>query len=241
MKLAAIPLHLIDRPSEAFRAVIERPKSWLLAAALLAVSMLVLLTLTAPYNIELANELAERQVQKMMADMSAEQADALREQMAARPQVTTATYVLSGGLAALAMMALGWVARGAVGHFSSMAFGGVSTWAPTFAVGVWSMLPFFFRDLIQAAWTLINGQAVAHQGLSFLVASGDALADTTNIAYLALAQIDLFAVWHIVLFGLGLAVATKLGKARGIVLAAVIWVVFNGLRLAPTLLFSGLM
>jgi hypothetical protein len=49
MKLAAIPLHLIDRPSEAFRAVIERPKSWLLAAALLAVSMLVLLTLTAPY------------------------------------------------------------------------------------------------------------------------------------------------------------------------------------------------
>lgn len=240
MKLAAVPLHLVASPTRAFQEIISRPRSWLLGAALLAVSMFALLALAAPYSIEMANDLAAQQIERMTANMSADQAAAIREQAATGGQVTMVTYLLGGGLAALAMMALGWVARGAVSHFSSMALGGESAWAPTFAVGVWSMIPFFFRDLVQIFWVLINGQSIAHQGLSFLVATGDVLADSTNMLYVALAQIDLFTLWHIALLGIGLAVATKVGRTKGFVLAALIWLVFTGLRLLPTLLATSL-
>lgn len=240
MKLAAIPLHIVDRPTEAFRAVVERPKSWLLAAALLIASTLVLLAVAAPYNIALTNQLADEQIARITANMDADQAAQVREQAAQQGGVTMTTYLLSGSLGAILVMGIGWVARGAVAHFSSMAAGGVSTWAPTFAVSVWSMIPFFFRDLLQTVWTLINGQAIAHQGLSFLVAGSDILANSTNMAYLALSKFDLFALWHVVVFGLALAVATRLSRTKGIVLAAVIWVVFTGLSLLPTLLSTAL-
>ena len=240
MKLGAILLHIVDNPYNAFRAVLARPKSWLLVAALLVASTVMLLAVSAPYGIEIANRMTDQQIERITANMDADQAAAIREQAAQRGGITTATYLLSGGVSAILMMGLGWVARGAVAHFSSMALGGVSTWATTFAVGVWSMLPFFVRDLIQAAWALINGQSVAHQGLSFLVTSGDLLTDSTNIAYLALAQLDLFVLWHIFLFGIALAVATKVSRTKGFVLAAVIWVVFAALRLLPTVVSMAL-
>jgi len=230
MSVAGALLKTIDRPREAMAEVAQRPRSWWLPAILLVISMSVVAWFSAPYHIELASERSVQIIERLTANMPEEQARLVRE--SAR-EMSLTTYMASAVGAGLAVAGLGWVARGAVVHFSSMAAGGSSTWGPTFAACVWSMLPFFVRDLVQTAYVLMYGRVVEHQGLAFLVASGDLLQDSGNTLYSVMANLDPFALWHIVLLATAIGVATKISRAKAFVLAVVVWGVFLGLKLLP--------
>lgn len=221
---------MIDRPREAMQYIASRPRAWLLAAVLLVASLVLLTAISAPQQIALATERSQAMIEQMVANMSAEQAQLVRE----RAQAFTPTqfWLSTLGIGTL-LMALGWILRGAILHFSSMALGGVSDWGPTFAVSVWSMLPFFVRDIVQAVYIGTSRQLIEHQGLAFLVTSGNWMQDSRNLVYAALANLDLFALWHIVLLGIGVMVATKVSRIKGLVLAFVVWALFLGLKLIP--------
>jgi len=238
MNLAAVTIGMVDRPGQAMAEAAKRPRAWFLPAVLLLVSMVVLLAVSAPYQIKLANERSAQMIEQIAANMSEEQAQMVRQ--SARP-VTPATYWLSGLGAGLLIAALGWVLRGTVVHFSSMAAGGTSVWGPTFAVCLWSMLPFFVRDLVQTIYILISKQIIEHQGLAFLVASGDMLKDGRNLSYALLGNVDPFALWHIVLLGIAIGAATKLSKGKATFMALVIWLVFLAVKLVPVLLGRAVM
>lgn len=238
MNLFAITLGMIDRPTQAMKAVLEKPRSWLIPAILIALTTVALLAVSQPYAMKLADETQAQMVERITAQMSAEQAQQVRANV--KP-MTAQTYWLSGLAGALLIAGLGWVARGAVAHFSSMAMGGQSVWGPTFAVGVWSMIPYVVRAVVQLVYVAINKGVMQHNGLSFLVASGDMLANTRNWQYLALAQVDPFVLWHIILFGIGLAAATKISRGKATFLAFVIWLVFAALQIAPAMLSMALM
>jgi hypothetical protein len=223
-------LATIDRPREAMQHVAAQPRSWLLAAILLMASLILLTAVSAPQQITQANERTQAVVEQMKATLSEEQARALEgRDMSMTPGRFWLTAV---GLGVL-LMVLGWLLRGAVLHFSSMALGGLSGWGSTFAVGVWSMLPFFVRDIVQAIYITTSKQLIEHQGIAFLVSSGNWLQDSRNLAYAALSNVDLFALWHIILLGIGVSVATKVSRTKGLVLAVIVWAVFLGLKLIP--------
>lgn len=230
MSLAGALLKTIDRPREAMAEVAQRARSWWLPAILLVISMSVLAWFSAPYQIELANERSAQIIERVTANMPEDQARLARE--SAR-EMSLPTYMAGAVGAGLAVAALGWVARGALVHFSSMAAGGTSTWGATFATCVWSMLPFFVRDLVQTAYVLMYGRVVEHQGLAFLVASGDLLEDSLNTLYSLMANVDPFALWHIVLLAVAIAVATKISRGKAFVMAVVVWGLFLGLKLLP--------
>ena len=214
-----------------------RPRSWLLAAILLVMGLVALTAVSAPQQIALANERSQAMIEQLTANMSAEQAQMVRERA---QTVTPRQFWLSTlGIGTL-VIALGWVLRAAILHFSSMALGGASEWGATFAVSVWSMLPFFVRDIVQAVYVGTAGQLIEHQGLSFLVSSGNWMEDSRNLVYAALSNVDLFALWHIVLLGIGVAVATKVSRSKGFVLAVIVWAVFAGLKLIPVILSRAL-
>jgi len=238
MNLVTITTGMIDRPGQAMAEAATRPRAWFLPAVLLVLSMVVLLGVLAPYQIKLANERSAQVIEQLAANMSEEQARMIREN--ARP-ITPTTYWLSGLGVGLAVAALGWVLRGTVVHFSSMAAGGTSVWGPTFAVCLWSMLPFFVRDLVQATYTLVSKQLIEHQGLSFLVASGDVLKDGRSLSYALLGNVDPFALWHIILLGLGISAATKLSKGKATFMALIVWLVFLAVKLVPVLLGRAVM
>lgn len=238
MNLAAITIGMVDRPGQAMAEAAKRPRAWFVPAVLLVLSMVLLLAVSAPEQIKLANERSAQMIERLTANMSEEQARLVREN--ARP-ITPMTYWLSGLGMGLVMAALGWVLRGAIVHFSSMAAGGTSVWGPTFAVCLWSMLPFFVRDLVQAAYILVSKQLIEYQGLSFLVASGDVLKDSRNLMYALLGNVDPFALWHIVLLGIGISAATKLGKGKATFMALVVWLVFLVLKLVPVFLGRAVM
>lgn len=233
MNLLRIAAGMIDRPTEAMAEAVKRPRAWWLPAVLLVVSMVVLLAVSAPQQIKLANEQSAQMIERVASGMSEEQARTVRASV--RP-ITPATYWLSGLGMGLVTAALGWVLRGTIIHFSSMAAGGTSAWGSTFAAAVWSMMPFFVRDLVQSAYTLVSQQLIEHQGLSFLVASGDSLRDGRNLTYALLGNVDLFTVWHIVLLGIAIGVATKLTKGKAVTMAIVVWLAFLAMKLVPVLI-----
>ncbi|MBN1402575.1 MAG: YIP1 family protein [Anaerolineae bacterium] len=229
---------MIDRPGQAMADVAEHPRWWFVAAVLLIISMGVLLWVSAPYQIELANERSAEMIERVTANMSEEQAQAVR---ASARETTLTTYLAAGGGMGLATMALGWVLRAAIIHFSSAALGGTSAWGPTYAVSVWSMLPFFVRDIVQIVYVLLQKGVLQQAGLAFLVASGDWFKDSRSIVYNLLSNTDPFVLWHLLVVAVGIAVAIKVSRVKGAVLGLFMWVLFLGLKLIPVLVSSAVM
>lgn len=241
MTLPGLLVAWIDRPAQAMREAAARPRAWWLPALLLVASLALLVVISAPYQVEIANERTFQMMDRLTARMSEEQALLVRQSAS---EMTLPRYMLTALIPGVLLMALGWVMRGVVLHFSSMALGGTSVWGPTFAVGVWSTLPFAVRNLLQTAYIWFTKQVIEHEGISFLVASGDWLKDSSNLLYAALGSLDSFVLWHIPLLTVAIAAATKLSAGKAFVLALAIWAIFSAVRLVPMMLtasFSGML
>lgn len=230
MHLGAIAIALIDRPAEAMRAAAARPRSWWLPALLLIIGLATYAMVTADTQISLANERSAQMLERIASSMSEEQARMVRE--SARP-LERSTFLLSTLGGGVATMAMGWLARGALVHFGSIALGGVSTWGAAFACALWSMVPYLIRDLLMTALYVVQGRVTEQMGLSFLVSSGDWLRDSRSISYALLSNVDPFMVWHLVLLALAIIAATRLGKMRAAVLAVAIWAIIAAIKLVP--------
>ena len=233
MSTAAILLRIIDRPRKAMDVVVERPRSWWLAAVLVVLSTLVLSWASAPLRAELAVERSEKMLERFAAQLPEERLQVVRERLQEQPPLRTA---LTSAAVAVVLGGIGWLVRGGLSHFCGMAIGGVSAWLPTFAVGVWSLLPFVVRDLVQSAFVLWNGELIEHTGVSVLVATGDWATDARNPLYLVLSQVDPFVLWHLIVLGAGIAAATKLSPAKAAFLALLVWALMAAVKVGVSLL-----
>ena len=209
----------------------KEARSWWLPALLLIVAATLAIWIAAPYQVEVTNRRSLQMIERLADRLPEEQVAAMRDSV--RP-ITLGTYLVTGIGGAVVIMALGWLARAVIIHLSSLAAGNTGTWGATFAVTIWSMIPLAMRDLVQAVYVGVYRQMIEHQGISFLVASGDWMRDGQNLLYITLSRIDPFVIWHTVLLGLGIAMLTQTGRAKGILWAAVLWALFTALNLIPT-------
>lgn len=229
MKALHIALKMIDRPGEAFAEVAERPRSWWLPAGVIFASLVALAWVAAPYQVALANERLGETLARLSATLSEEQMALVR----ARSTMTVPRYLLSAIGLGGGSLVIGWLLRAGILHVSALALGYQGPWGKVFAAIVWSALPFFVRNALQAILIFAHRQIIAHEGLSFLVASGDWLADSRNLGYAFLAQVDPFVVWHLVLLTVGLAAVTGLTRRKTGLMALLVWLLFVALKLVP--------
>jgi hypothetical protein len=131
---------------------------------------------------------------------------------------------------------LSWLLIAFLGHFLGILFRGTGKFVSTFAVGVWTTIPFFFRDLTQLIFQLSTTRTIVYQGLSFWAPIGRNATTATRILSTALASIDPFAIWFLVLLGVGIAAATKIRWWKSILIAVFIFLVLIGIRLLPLVL-----
>ncbi|MHB0859225.1 MAG: YIP1 family protein [Anaerolineae bacterium] len=228
MTLAGIALGMIDRPAQAMQAAAQRPRSWWVPALLIVLSMAAAAWIQAPLQIEQQDQRAEQMIKLMSGSLPPEQVALIEESTTG---MTLSTFMLSAvGVGAL-LAAAGWLFRSVAAHFSSMALGGKSVFGSSFAVAVWSMLPFVLRDALQTIYVLVNGRLIEYQGLSSLVASGDWLQDSRSIPFALLASIDPFVVWSIILFSIGISVSTQVRRGTAVVVACLIWGAVLALKL----------
>jgi hypothetical protein len=128
----------------------------------------------------------------------------------------TFLYLLPG-VGAVATVWIGWLITGSVLHLVSTVLGGRSTSMSVLVVAAWAGLPFALRSIVRAGFILLAGRSIGGPGVSGFIAS-DATGLTLFVRQ-ALATVDIYLVWHLVLLGLGLAALA--GLTRGKVIASV--------------------
>ncbi|MGB9300261.1 MAG: YIP1 family protein [Anaerolineae bacterium] len=226
----------IDQPKKTLRHVVQETRwSLWLAPALAIVLALVIATLvSAPSASEFARQQAEQQMASQMGQLSGEQAEQVERSL------ETFTSPLFIGATGIALGTLGliltWLFRGALLFFIAYLLGTDTRYVQMVTLALWCWLPFALRDLVQAAYVLINGQLPVNRGLSFLVASSDQVQNAGNLAYGFLSQVDPFLAWHLILVAIGLTVTTRSTTLKTSLGTIGYWAVTALVGLAPSLL-----
>jgi hypothetical protein len=217
---------IIDRPVATFEAVLARRKWWMWAVPLLLVlvCLAVMMAVRTPYDTELARQEVERQ----LASMPAEQAEAARATME-----TFMSYpfrLATGLIVGILFVVIGLVAQAALLYFGALVAGGEVDFGPVFTVSAWTRIPAAIHYLVQAGFMLVAQRAIQAPGLSTLVATGDLMKDAQNPLFTLLGRLDPFWIWHLVLVVLGLAVVARFSRKKSLVLT----LIFAALSLAIT-------
>lgn len=237
--LALLP-GMIDRPRATLAIILATPRwRWLLPALLcLAASAFLLLVSAEELSQQalLQQGVAMQALEDQMQEMTEAQQAQLRQQMATftSPLILGLTGLATGAVA----LFIGWLLGAGVVYFGLAISGEAVLYASLVAAFSWTWLPFALRDLVSAGWTLATGVVRTNPGLSYFVATGDALADARNPLWLLAGAIDLFWLWHIVL----VYALIKAARPRGGAVALTIVYIFIYLvvRLAPAMLASRL-
>jgi hypothetical protein len=228
---------IVAEPRSTLRAIGQQPRHrWLLPFILMLAGIACLSLVTMTFTPQAAAGRGYMQGPPGAAAPGQEQATRPSGQMEGRPpstiftdpvlrQVIPATARLLGGL-------LGWVLFAGVLYVTGLVVGGGATYGQVFAVVSWSWIPYILRDFFQAGYIFATGRLIRLPGLAFLAATGDA----ADLLYLALAQVDIFLLWHLLLIGLGVAVLNRFGWGKTLFVVLVYLLIVVGLALVPALI-----
>jgi hypothetical protein len=118
----------------------------------------------------------------------------------------------------IAVILLGYAARGLVVFAASLVMGGHATFKQTLRMAIWTTIPAIFRHMVNSvAMAATSGQIVA--GISGVLTTMEA----RSLPFLntLLSQVDFYAIWSMVLLGIGVTVTTRLGKGKSVVVVLI--------------------
>ncbi len=226
---------LIDRPARTFAAIAAAPRwRWLFPLLLLIAAFALSLILTGEQQVDAATQQMRTQLAAQSSQIPPDQMAQVQAQMAqfTQPAVVLGVATVTGliGLLLALLIAAAVLYFGALVSGSDVSFGSVWAMVP------WTWLPFALRDLAHGLYVRITGEMSVHPGFSGFVASSDMAANAGNPVYLALAQVDLFALWHLVLVYALLRGGTRLTQGKALTLTLAYAAISLILRAAPGLL-----
>ena len=222
---------LIAAPATALRRIATvQARSWWFPALLAVAGGLLYLAVTLD---DIAAETA-RQMQMQLSSMPAAQvetAQPLLERFS-----SPAFLFASGAVALLVGLVASWLLAAGLLYFGAAILGTSLPFSRWWTPVVWTWVPFALRGFVQAAWSLVNGTVIHYTGFSYLVASGDRMADASNPLFVLAAQVDLWALWHGVLIFVLLRTMARLRRGSAAFLTLFYAVVALGLRVIPALM-----
>jgi hypothetical protein len=227
---------IIDRPAATFKVVLARRKwtMWAVPLLIVLLCMSAMMAVRTPYDMELAQQQMERQ----LATMPADQAEAARAGM--ETFMSFPVRLAMGLVTAIIMLLIGVVAQAAILYFGALVAGGEVDFGPVFTMSTWTRLPMAVYFLVQAIFMFVAQRAVNAPGLSSLVATGDLMKDAQNPLFTLLGRLDPFWLWHLFLVVVGLAVAAHFSRMKSLVLTIVYAALTLAMTALPSLLFGGL-
>jgi hypothetical protein len=194
LSLGAVIVGLVDRPGQTLANIVAYPRwRWIFPVIFSIAALALSLALTASLMAAQSQQVMSQQLSRM----SPSQAEQVRQQMAtfSSPAFVAGVGFVTGLLGLL----IGWLIQAAILYFTDLLAGGELQFGQIVAAVPWLHLPLALERLLQTAFILSQGKLIVNQGLSYLVSSGNALQDARNLAYVALSQVTLFRLWHLVL------------------------------------------
>jgi hypothetical protein len=226
---------MIDRPGVALTDIVANPRwRWVLPTTLAVLTTAATAAVTAPLLAEQAKQAMAGQLNRLPAEQLAQ----VQTQLALfqSPAFVGGTAAVTGIL----MLFLGWLLGGALLYFLALLAGGDVEFGRVFAATPWLGLPFVLESILQTVYALTRGQLLVNRGLSYLVSSGKPLVDARTPSYVALSQVSLFWLWHLLLIYMLFRHALKFGRGTALTLTTLYAAVTVGGRVGLALL-GGLM
>ncbi len=163
------------------------------------------------------------------------------EQQAQFQQAATATnnvtfnYILPALGAALGVLFV-WLLVSWLLHLVLTLLGGRGASQQIINVVAWASLPFVVRGVVQIVAMLATDRIVAGGGLSGFAPVGEGALN----AFLAsiLEQIDLYAIWHIILVAIGARLSSQLPRVKCWLAVALVFLLVMGLRALPAVILA---
>ncbi len=121
-------------------------------------------------------------------------------------QGTAFVYILPL-VGALTALWLGWVFVAGLLHLGSTLLGGRGSMQSAMNIVAWASLPLGLRDVLRVIFMLAVGHAIASPGLSGFIGNPGFLSE-------AVARVDLFWLWHVILLVIGLSIADGLPRSK---------------------------
>jgi hypothetical protein len=224
-------IDLIDRPGRTIATIAVQPRwAWVLPVVVTIAFAVVAIVVTLPY----ATASPQGEIQRQLAALPAQQAEMVTAQL---DRLQQPAVMLSIGIGSrLLWMLISWLFAAVILYFCILLFGADVGFGGLIAAVLWTWLPLSLRDIVQSAYVFVRGQPIANQGLSYVVSTGIPANDATNYIYAVLAQVDLFALWHVILVLALLITVARFSKGKAFFLALVYAALNLGLRLIPALL-----
>lgn len=147
---------------------------------------------------------------------------------AARPWLEGKRPVYIGLATALVFTALGLVVIAGVFHLvCAMLLGGQANFGRTFSVVAYSSVIVLPETIVKIPIQLATKSAEAHTSLALILsAPGAGSAFAYRFLYRFLDQVDIFAVWRVILFGVGLSVMFKFSRQRSFYVVVALWLIY---------------
>ena len=222
---------ILTAPSLALERVSTvQTRSWWFPALLSVITPVLHVALTM--DLQIAR--VQKGIALSMSNMTPEQADAARPMLERMVQpnallLTTVMQVVAGLLVA-------WAISMAILYFGISLLGSSPRPNGLWTALTWAWTPFAIRPLAQLAWNLYSNSLIKYPGVSSFVATGKIADDQRNPVFIAAAQMDIFAIWHLILVYLLLRVVGKLGNGSSLLMTFVYAAIQIGFHLLPVLI-----
>jgi membrane protein, antimicrobial resistance system len=220
---------VIASPSETLREIAERP-DWLVPLLIIVFASLLLgFTMSSKVDFETATrEQLERR------GVTGPELENQLEMISKVQRLTTPVFTALGGIIVPLVVALALMLAGRI-------FGGEATFKQSFAVACYAWIPQALKTLIMSALLFRAGQLDVMQLPLLLKSNLGFLADprTSPGVFTLLASLDLFAIWTIILLGIGFAYAHRLTPSVATALAVALFVIVVLCQAGITAAFGG--
>ncbi|NQT25082.1 YIP1 family protein [candidate division KSB1 bacterium] len=210
---------IFSAPTETFESINRKP-TWLMPFLIV-----VILTITMQYFVRDIG--MKDQVAKMEArGMSDEQLEMVKKQMSgpaqyigivAIPVVTLAIWAIISGILMLG---------------TNTAMGGQATFKKMFAVQAWSSLVGMLGGILKTVLIISKGSTQGVATSLAIILPTPALAETPPVMYRLLSKFDVFTIWALVLWVIGIAAVGNLDTKKSATVVIAIWVLWIILSVA---------
>lgn len=195
---------------------------------------ILLVVAQALVTVPVANQAAAERLEGQLAQIPTEERAQIEERMAQRANLP----LLAGTALISGLIGLGgrWLFRAGAIHLFSLGLGGRNRFNQVFSMVVWTWMPLLMRSLLQTLNIAFSGTLPTHRGLAaYLAALGQPLPTGAHYALLSQMQLDLFALWNLMLLALGVLIVTELSRVKALLVTAGYWALATALSLIPIL------
>lgn len=210
-------------PTRAFADFSRKPR------VLIPLILLILLTVVTGY---FTNEYSSKMVMEMMKNatkLPPEAMDAMQKSMATQSIARTVMNMVGG---ALMVTIMGLVAALVSWFLGSFVFGGQSKFLGVWGVTLLGSLIPLSGGLLRVPLMIAKDSIYVSFGLAALFPDKD----FTSFMYSFLYQLDIFAIWSIIVTGIGYAAIFRLSRGRGMAVSVIVALLFTLISISMQLL-----